>query len=319
MDCLSLFQKVQQLHHSYTQSFDTKIFVKNFILRNSIYVFNNFDETTNLVKDFYNQYNFPNYKEDQNKYHILKMGNESYLKNIKKLTFPKKKILDVGAGTCQFSIYFAIGSNSHVFALDPAINSLNLGREFCENNNISNVHFINGSIFDNIFKREIFDFVMCSGSLHHTKDPYLAFQKSISYLKKNGYVLVGLYNSYARKHITNFFLKYLGNQFINMYDKVLKKKKFKQQESWIKDQYYNVLESTHSISEVLEWFKKNNIEPICGIPSFNNYTFDNFENKNKNSDNYNFGKIHLILKQIKFRFTHFSDDSGLFVMLGKKN
>jgi ubiquinone/menaquinone biosynthesis C-methylase UbiE len=62
-----------------------------------------------------------------------------------------KNILEAGAGTCQLSLYLSIGNNNNIFALDGAINSLLLGKKFADQNNITNVYFVNADLLDNIF------------------------------------------------------------------------------------------------------------------------------------------------------------------------
>ena len=86
------------------------------------------------------------------------------------------KILEVGCGTGQLSIYFSIGTNNEVVGLDPTIESLVLAKNFSEKNNISNIKLVNADIFDDVLNDNYFDFIWCNGVLHHTKDPYGAFK-----------------------------------------------------------------------------------------------------------------------------------------------
>ena len=65
-------------------------------------------------------------------------------------------------------------------------------------NEISNVKFVNADLFDDVLKDRYFDFIWCNGVLHHTKDPYGGFKLSIKYLKKDGFILIGLYNKFGR-------------------------------------------------------------------------------------------------------------------------
>ena len=102
---------------------------------------------------------------------------------------------------------------------------------------------------------ECFDFIWCNGVLHHTKDPYLAFKILIKSIKKNGYVLVGLYNKIGR--LRTIFRKYLfkvfGEKVINYLDPTLRNLKLNEDEkkAWIRDQYIHPIESLHTIDEVL--------------------------------------------------------------------
>ena len=76
--------------------------------------------------------------------------------------------------------------------------SLKIGNDFAKKSNIKNINFIRGDIFDKIFQEEAFDFVLCNGVLHHTKNPYEAFSSIAKCLKREGYILVGLYNKIGR-------------------------------------------------------------------------------------------------------------------------
>ena len=82
-----------------------------------------------------------------------------------------------------------------------------------------------GDIFDEIFHEEVFDFVICNGVLHHTKDPYGGFLNIIKSLKKEGYILVGLYNKIGRIRtiIRKYIYKLFGKRVIVILDPVLRK------------------------------------------------------------------------------------------------
>ena len=83
------------------------------------------------------------------------------------------------------------------------------------------------------------------------------------------------------------------------------------------DQYKHPHESTHTINEVINWFKDNGINFINSIPSigvFNNYN-NNLDLFKKNS---NPNKVNRIIAQTKLFFSGYRE-GGLFIMIGKKN
>ena len=123
------------------------------------------------------------------------------------------------------SNYLAFGSNNKIFALDPTTESLKLGVEFSKKNNLTNIKFINADIKDDIFQNEIFDFVLCSGVLHHTDEPYVNFKQIPKILKKNGYVVLGLYNYYGRfrTKVRQKLFKFFGKSLIMLLDPILRK------------------------------------------------------------------------------------------------
>jgi ubiquinone/menaquinone biosynthesis C-methylase UbiE len=296
---------------------------KKFKITDGIYQFDILSPDTNLVKDFYYNKPFPNYSSSDNKYTILEKGNKNYLaKRFKKEIGYNKNILEVGSGTSQLSLYFGIGTNNNIFALDGALKSLILGKEFANLHNIKNVQFVNADLLDDIFQNEIFDFVWCSGVLHHTRDPYNGFVNIVKKLKKNGIVLVGLYNKFGRIRtiVRKYFYKIFGEKIIFIFDPYLRKlkkdynKNIEKINAWINDQYKHPIESTHSYGECMKWFSNNNIEYISSIPNLDTSSnFDLF----KKSEVPNIFKRFFI--QLIMPFTNYAGEGGLFVMIGKKN
>ena len=294
---------------------------KKIEVKNNIYCFNISDQTTKSVTDFYKDNPFPNYKNEDNKASILNSGDKNYLAKIfKNFVGFNKKVLEIGCGTGQLSAYFAIGTNNQIIGLDPTLASLQLATKFSSENNLKNIKFVNADIFDDVFKENSFDYIWCNGVLHHTKDPYGAFKISIKYLKKNGYILIGLYNKVGRirTHIRKYIYRLFGKKIILKIDPILRKKKLKsddQIDAWIRDQYIHPVESTHSYDEVLKWFKDNNIDFINSIPKVNydELNKDLFKKTKK-------GNIFTrLLSQISMIFNSYGDDGGLFIFIGKKN
>ena len=107
--------------------------------------------------------------------------------------------------------------------------------------------------------------------MHHTKDPYKAFETVIKSLNKNGYILIGLYNKFGRFRtiIRKYLYKIFGKKILEYLDPTLRSLKFDKEEkdAWIRDQYIHPIESLHTIDEVLIWFEKNNCEFVSSIPS----------------------------------------------------
>lgn len=279
------------------------------------------DISTKQVIDFYSKHPFPSYKPKDNKNTILTSGDKSYLKGIKKIIGYRKKILEVGCGTGQFSNYFAIGSNNSIYALDVTLNSLKIAKSFSDKNNIKNVTYINGSINDDIFEEEYFDLIFSSGVLHHTKDPYLSFKNCVKLLKKDGLILIGLYSSYSRYSLKKILYKFLGQKYISKIDYTLKNLKLSEEEkkAWFEDQYNHPVESSHSVNEVLNWFDKNKIIPIAGIPEINNIMLEKIDEELKNNKQVEAKNwISNIMKQIAMNFNLLGKDGSLFCILGRK-
>ena len=295
---------------------------KPFKEKNGIFSLMIKDSDTKKVTDFYSKTPFPNYKDNDDKQTILDKGNRNILaQKFKNFIGFKKKVLEVGCGTGQLSIYFSIGSNNNIVGFDPTLNSLKLAKNFAIKNEISNIDFVNADIFDDVLIDNYFDFIWCNGVLHHTKDPYKAFQIVSKSLKKEGYILVGLYNKIGRlrtilrKHMSKLF----GVKFIEIFDPTLKNLKVSDEErkSWIQDKYFHPIESLHTLDEVLKWFKDNNIEYINSIPSSDFEFSQNYDELfKKNSIGTFYSRI---INQIFMIFNRLGSDGGLFVVIGKKN
>ena len=101
------------------------------------------DKTTLEVSQFYSEAPFPNYQGYENRFVLSKIVTENiFLNDLKNHIRFNKRFIEVGSGTCQLSLAMAIGGNSLIVAMDPTKESLKLGKEFAEKNNISNVVFL---------------------------------------------------------------------------------------------------------------------------------------------------------------------------------
>ena len=278
------------------------------------------DKIAKKVTKFYTNKPFPNYKIDDDKITISKKGNNNYLASkFKDFVGYNKNVLEVGCGTGQLSIYFSTGNNNQIVSLDATLESLKVAKNFADKNNINNIEFVNIDILDDVLVEHFFDFIWCNGVLHHTKDPYLAFKILIKSLKKDGYVLIGLYNKIGR--LRTIFRKYLfklfGKKVLDFLDPTLKNLKLNEDEknAWIRDQYMHPIESLHSIDEVLKWFSKNNIQFVSSIPSSDfDYDYKNLFDKKSVGSYYS-----RIVNQISMLFNKLGSDGGLFIVLGKKS
>lgn len=293
---------------------------KIFLKKNGIFDFFETEKNSNLVtskqEKFYEEIKFPNYDGLESYSDLIdKAEKTSHFANIldKSIDF-NSSILEVGCGTGQLSLFLK-RYNRRLVGIDLSIPSLKLADKFRERNEIDNVLFLKMNIFNLFFKEGVFDYVISNGVLHHTYDTEKAFKNILFPLKKNGYVIIGLYHKYGRL-FTNFkqmVIQNFGEKFKfldprNIDNNISAEKRY----AWLKDQYKNPHESSHTLNEVLKWFKKYNLEFISSIP-FND--FSSAANLFEKKDYIN----NLFLKELSMTFSLSQiKEGGFFIIVGKK-
>ena len=106
---------------------------KNLVDNDGVLSFPITDDKTKKVTDFYKITPFPNYKTNDDRRTILEKGNRNTLaQQFKKYIGNNKTVLEIGCGTGQLSIYFALESNNKIISLDPTLTSLNLAKDFAK-------------------------------------------------------------------------------------------------------------------------------------------------------------------------------------------
>ena len=244
-----------------------------------------------------------------------------FLNDLKKHIGLSKKFIEVGSGTCQLSLAFAVGTNNLLVAMDPTKEYLELGRDFAKTNNINNVIFLKSDIFDDVVQDNFFDVVWCSGVLHHTKDSKKGFEIISKWVKEDGLIIIGVNNKIGRLR-TNFrqvIYKALNKsnfskKLISFLDPNLRKNlSEKKRQAWFRDQYDHPLERKHSIDEVINWFENNNISFMGSIPS------PDFEFKTISKMDGDKGIfLNRLFAQITMLFSNLGGEGGLCIVVGKK-
>jgi SAM-dependent methyltransferase len=125
------------------------------------------------------------------------------------------------------------------------------------------------NLFRPAFHPESFDLVICNGVLHHTSDPLLGFESILGLVKQGGYVIIGLYNRYARlpTDFKRLLFKITAGRF-KFIDHRMRDMRISQtrKQAWFMDQYRHPHESSHTFGEVLGWFRKNAVEFLNSVP-----------------------------------------------------
>jgi len=229
---------------------------------------NNSKNNEKLVKKLYEKYPYPSRHNPSEKKvkQFVKWVSTIFNENFD--FWNKKNVLELGCGTGELANGLAL-CGANVFAIDFSRSSIKKAKELSTKLKTT-VKFEEQNILD--FKSDQkFDVVIALGSLHHTIDAKKGFENGIKCIKKNGIIIVGLYNKYSRfrQRIRRAILWILCGKDIEKRIDIGKKlfgsMESREQEA---DKYGQVWESYHSVKEVLRWFSENNIEFISSKPKF---------------------------------------------------
>ena len=156
------------------------------------------NKITNDQSEFYNDVKFPNYDDIDDFGSLIDKASKSlFAKKLDDELNYNSKILEARCGTGQLSIFLS-RYNRQVFGIDLSKGSLLEAENFLNKNNIKNVYLFRMNIFKLLFEDNYFDYIISNGVLHHTHNPKLAFSMLTKKLKKDGYIIIGLYHKYGR-------------------------------------------------------------------------------------------------------------------------
>jgi 2-polyprenyl-3-methyl-5-hydroxy-6-metoxy-1,4-benzoquinol methylase len=276
---------------------------------------NDKEKVTGRVKAFYEEHPFPSYEGVQSHGELVRRGESNpFAKRLLDAVGHNKLVLECGCGTGQMSHFLSL-NNNHVLGIDLSTASLRLAVDHKIRNSLPRVGFVQMNIFELAIKDALFDVVLSSGVLHHTKDARRAFASIVKKVKPGGIVVIGLYNWFARvpTWVRSKLIGLLGPKV----DYVVRNRIRDQRkaEIWIKDQYYNPHETWHSIDEVMDWFRENDIEylncepAIWGAEGANSARM--FDPTGPSS------KALRILTQLSWLAT-ISAEGALFIVVGRK-
>ena len=267
-------------------------------------------DVTDAIRAFYEETPFPNYDDLDSSWSLRQKAEKGvFARLLDEQIAHGAMILEVGCGTGQLSNFLGMRWGRAVFGTDICLNSLKLGQDFRQRNQISGVAFLQMNLFRPVFKADSFDLVICNGVLHHTSDPFRGFRSISGLVKKGGFLIVGLYNTYGRMptDIRRVLFKATKGRFTaldpRMRDRSLGEVR---KRTWFADQYLNPHESKHTIGEVLRWFEQSGIQYVSSIPKCR--AFDRFSPEERLFEVGDRGT----------RFDHFLVQSGMLLGGGRE-
>jgi len=231
------------------------------------------------VKELYEKYPYPsrtvNSKED-----VLYFA--SWVAKIfseKKEFWQGKSVLDLGCGTGELAVALAL-LGAKVNGIDFSSSSIKKAKDLAKKFGVASVtHFFEENILSFASEKK-FDVVIALGSLHHTIDARSAFSIAAKCVKKDGLIVVGLYNKYSRfRHRVRraILFAFAGN---NVEKRITVGKKIfgakvnsdgttkEVSAAWLADKYGQVHESYHSVSQVIKWFDEEGFSFVSSKPTF---------------------------------------------------
>lgn len=227
------------------------------------------EDVTDKIKAFYEETPFPNYDEYDNVASLVEKARQGVFAKLLDDQIPfKARVLECGCGTGQLTNFLSIANRTTV-GTDICMNSLRMATEFRDKNGLHRAHFIQMNLFRPCFKEGTFDFVICSGVLHHTSDPFKGFETISRLVKPGGYLIVGLYHKYGRliTDVRREIFRRTKDRFLFLDPRNVRSEfSAGKRRAWFQDQYKNPHESKHTIGEVLGWLKETGLIFVKSIP-----------------------------------------------------
>ena len=187
--------------------------------------------------------------------------------------YQDKRVLDMGCGTGEYAMWYAMHGAREVLGIDLSAGSLSIARQRQAESDLSNVGFKSMDILDSELPDDYFDYSYSVGVLHHTGDPVRGFRHLVRTTKPGGVVIVSLYSQYSRRllRFKQTICKWLGRNDIDarvrwgnrLFSGTLRKLDARYHGLNTEQIGYDIFgfphESLHTAGQVLRWFDESNV------------------------------------------------------------
>lgn len=254
------------------------------------------EKSSDLIKKQYTEYPYPPIPIGGLEEEVLYSTNYEFVNYLCTGTFKshkQTKILDVGCGT-GFSTLKLAQQNPEAFitAIDISAVSIEIAKKRLKNAgiNLNRINFIEADLMKITDIGERFDYIVCTGVLHHMESPEIGLNFIKLHLKEDGLIYLMLYSEYGRfyqslmRKTINLFqtnktdiaegvnigkevLKILPDQhpilsrYRRSYEASLNviNKEFADSDSQFVDAYINAKERTYNIDELFDFIEGNGL------------------------------------------------------------
>ncbi len=196
--------------------------------------------------------------------------------------FKDKVCLDVGCGGGRFVVALAKLGVKKVIGLDISLEALEAAKQRIKERNLEKVaEIVPGSVINIPFINNTFDYVICSGVILLTKDPYEAFKELDRVLKPGGKMFLSVYGKGGLKWFINDVFRYTVCKIIpfKWMEKIFKivgvpaNKRYN-----ILDNLYTPFTKRFTEEEIREWFRKNNYSNLRRV-KFERYDYSTLKSR----------------------------------------
>jgi ubiquinone/menaquinone biosynthesis C-methylase UbiE len=234
---------------------------------------------------FYEMFPYPS-KKIFSKKDLLKNSKwVSSLTGFSSDSFPAgSRVLEAGCGTGEFSCGFGLSESVFVTGVDLSGVSLEIAQRNAKRFGLKNVSFMKGDVLNLPFKDGEFDFVFSLGCIHHTQNPRGAFAELCRVVKRNGFVVVGVYTKTGR-FFTRLkkFLLWVLSPFCEKKRLALANKLFfggkslsVSQRIRLADKYLHPLEHHFFAGTLFKWFEDEGFVFVSCAPQMGTGFFERF-------------------------------------------
>ncbi len=172
---------------------------------------NEMPPTADAVREQYEEFPFPEVNPADETWRLQIMPQDSLLA-ISHFCFAGRRdlregcrVLVAGGGTGHSTVFLAEqlrGTNSEIVHVDVSAAAIDVARQRVAQRGLENVQFVRASLLDAPDLRlGTFDYVNCTGVLHHLEDPSAGLAALAAMLDPSGAMGLMVYGAYGRRHV----------------------------------------------------------------------------------------------------------------------